>query len=79
MHLAEMKEAKMTRIVVQSEVAEQIRQSDGPIELVDDQGHRVGMVRRPPTEQEIEFAKARIGKKGPKFTIEEVIAKIEAL
>jgi hypothetical protein len=74
-----MKESKMTRIVVQSDIAEQIRQSDGQIELVDEQGSRVGIVRRPPTEEEIEFARARIGKRGPKFTIEEVIAKIEAL
>jgi hypothetical protein len=69
----------MTRIVVQSDVAEQIRQADGQIELIDDQGRRVGVVRRPPTEQEIQFAKARIGKNGPKFTVDEVIAKIEAL
>ena len=43
----------MIKIVVQSEIAEQIRHSDGPIELVDDQGMRVGVVRRPPTDQEI--------------------------
>ncbi|WP_425617825.1 hypothetical protein NA78x_001514 [Anatilimnocola sp. NA78] len=74
-----MKETEMTRIVVQSDVAELIRQSDGQIELVDDQGNSVGVVRRPPTAEEIEFAKGRIGKKGPKFTLEELIAKIEAL
>jgi hypothetical protein len=69
----------MTRIVVQSDLAEQIRQSDGQIELVDDQGRRVGLVRRPPTEEEIQFAKSRIGSCGPKFKTEELIAKIEAL
>lgn len=69
----------MIRIVVQSDLAEQIRQSDGHIELVDDQGQRVGVVKRPPTSDEIEFAKARVGSKGPKFTVEELIAKVEAL
>ncbi len=69
----------MIRIVVQSEIAEQIRHSEGPIELVDDKGMRVGVVRRPPTDQEIENAKSRVGSDGPKFTVAELIAKVEAL
>jgi len=69
----------MIRIVVQNDVAEQIRRSDGQIELVDGRGEHVGVVRRPPTEQEIEFAKRRVGSQGPKFTVDELIAKVEAL
>ena len=69
----------MDKIVIQNEVADQIRQSQGHIELVDSQGHCVGVVRRPPTDDEIVAAKARIGINGPKFTIDEVIAKVEAL
>ncbi len=69
----------MIRIVVQADVADQIRRSDGQIELVDDQGNRVGVVRRPPTENEIKFAKSRVGSTGPKVTVDELIAKIEAL
>lgn len=69
----------MIRVVVQNDIAEQIRQSDGQIELVDDQGRRVGVVRRPPTEQEVEFAKGRVGGTGPTFTVAELIAKVEAL
>ena len=69
----------MIRIVVQAEVADQIRRSDWRIELVDDQGNRVGVVRRPPTEDEIQFAKSRVGGSGPKFTVDELIAKGEAL
>jgi len=68
----------MIRIVVQAEVADQIRQSDGQIELVDERGHRMGVVRRPPTDDEIQFAKSRVGDKGPKFTIDQLIAKVEA-
>jgi hypothetical protein len=68
----------MTKIVVQSEIAEQIRQSEGPIELFDDQGTCLGTVHRPPTAEEIELAKQRSGKIGPKFTIEQLIAKVEA-
>lgn len=69
----------MIRIVVQTDVAEKIRGSDGQIELVDDQGLCVGIVRRPPTEREIQLAKSRVGRKGPKFTVDDLIAKVEAL
>ena len=69
----------MTRIVVQAEMADQIRRSEGQVELVDGLGNRVGVVRRPPTEDEIKFAKSRTSSEGPKFTVDEVIAKIEAL
>jgi hypothetical protein len=69
----------MIRIVVQSDVAERIRQSDGQIELVDDQGQHVGVVRRPPTAQEIEFAKGRARKASPTLSVDELIAKVEAL
>ncbi len=69
----------MIRIVVQADVADQIRRSDGQIELVDDQGNRVGVVRRPPTEDEIKYAKSRMGTEGPKFTVDELIAKVESL
>ena len=69
----------MIRIVIQAEVADQIRRSDGRIELVDAQGNRVGFVRRPPTDDEVKFAKSRVGSSGPKVTVDELIAKIEAL
>ena len=69
----------MIRIVVQTNIAEQIRQSDGHVELVDDQGNRVGVVRRPPTAEEVQFAKSRVGGSSPKFTIDELVAKVEAL
>ena len=69
----------MIRIVVHADVAEQIRRSDGHIELVDGQGNLVGIVRRPPTDEEIKYAKSRVGSKGPKFTVDELIAKVESL
>ena len=69
----------MIRIVVQNDVADQIRSSEGQIELVDHQGQHLGVIRRSPTAEEIRIAKARIGSTGPKFTIAELIAKVEAL
>ena len=69
----------MIRVIVQDDVAEQIRRSDGQVELVDAQGSRVGVVRRPPTREEIQYARSRVGSKGPKCTIDELVAKVEAL
>ncbi len=66
-------------IVVKADIAEQIRQSDGQVELIDDQGKRLGVVRRPPTEAEIKVAKSRVGSTGLKFSIAELIEKVEAL
>tara|TARA_R110002073_G_scaffold4918_1_gene31234 strand:+ start:200 stop:394 length:195 start_codon:yes stop_codon:yes gene_type:complete len=64
---------------VQADVADQIRRSDSQIELVDDKGNRVGIVRRPPTKEAIEYAKSRIGSTEPKCSVDELIAKVEAL
>jgi hypothetical protein len=69
----------MIRIVVQADVADQIRRADGQVELVDAEGNRVGVVRRPPTEDDIQYAKSRLGSEGPKVTVDELIAKVEAL
>lgn len=69
----------MIRIIVQADVADQIRRADGQVELIDDQGNRLGVVRRPPTAEEIAFAKSRVGSKGPKITIEELVAKVKTL
>jgi hypothetical protein len=69
----------MIRITVQADVADQIRNSGGQVELVDERGNRVGIVRRPPTDEEIQFAKSRMGTSGLKVTFDELIARVESL
>ncbi len=69
----------MIRITLQADLADQIRRSDGQVELVDEKGNRLGIVRRPPTDEEIQFAKSRMGSSGPKVTIDELIARVESL
>ena len=49
----------MSKIQVDQLIAEKIRNFEGPIELGDSNGQTVGVVRRPPTEAEIERAKQR--------------------
>ena len=69
----------MVQIIVKADVADQIRQADSQIELVDEKGNRLGIVRRPPTADEIQYAKSRMGKLGPKVTMDELIARVESL
>ena len=69
----------MIRIVVEPSMAEQIRRAEGQVELVDADGNRLGVVRRPPTEEEIQFAKSRVGRTGQKLTMDEVIATLDSL
>lgn len=69
---------EMTRIVVQSELAEQIRRSDGQIELVTKATAWDWCVAHQ-LKKRLSSRNDVSGKDGPKFTFEEVIAKIEAL
>lgn len=69
----------MIRITVQAVVADQIRRSDGRVELVDEKGNRLGIVQCPATDEEVQFAKSRMGTPGPKVTFDELIARVESL
>ena len=65
----------MTKLTVTEEIAERIRRSEGPIELVDSQGHTIGVVRRPPTETDIQRARERASK-GTRLTWAQMAAMI---
>ena len=68
----------MTRILVPDDVATQIRQSESPIELVDENGRTVGIVRRPPTESEISRAKSRASQDGKRLSWDQVVAIVKS-
>jgi hypothetical protein len=68
----------MTKIAVANEIADQIRRGEGPIELVDPTGQTVGIVRRPPTEAEIERARARASRGGQTLSWAEVKTRLRA-
>ncbi len=66
----------MTKVAIAEEIAERIRSSEGPIELVDSQGQTIGVVRRPPTEAEIERARSRASQDGKRLSWAQVAAKV---
>ena len=67
----------MTKISVPDDVAAQIRNSESPIELVDATGQTVGVVRRSPTESEIERAKNRACQDGKRLSWDQVVAMVQ--
>ena len=68
----------MTKVAIADEIADRIRSSEGPIELVDAQGQTIGVVRRPPTEAEIERARSRASQDGKRLSWAQVAAKVRA-
>ncbi|MGV3486304.1 MAG: hypothetical protein ACO1RT_17930 [Planctomycetaceae bacterium] len=66
----------MTKVAVAEEIAERIRNSEGPIELVDSRGQTIGVVRRPPTQAEIARARSRASKDGERLSWAQVAAKV---
>jgi hypothetical protein len=67
----------MTKVVVAEEVAVQIRMSEGPIELVDANGRAIGLVRRSPTEAEVERARSRASRGERWLSWDELVAKVK--
>jgi formylglycine-generating enzyme required for sulfatase activity len=66
----------MTKVSIAADVADQIRSGEGPIELVDANGQTIGIVRRPPTEAEIERARRRASHGGERLSWAQVMAKV---
>jgi hypothetical protein len=67
----------MTKIAIAEDVAARIRDSEGPIELVDSNGQTIGVVRRPPTMAEIERARSRASRDGKRLLWAQVVAKVK--
>ncbi len=74
--MGETMEPIMTKVTIAEEIAERIRRSEGPIELVDSHGQTIGVVRGPPSEAEIERARNRASKDGKRLSWAQVVAKI---
>jgi len=66
----------MTKVVVTEEVAAQIRMSEGPVELIDANGRAIGLVRRSPTEDEVERARSRASRGERRLPWDELVAHV---
>ena len=68
----------MTKIQIDPSTTKQILASEGPIELVDSNNQTIGVVRRPPTIDEIARAKQRSSQGGETLTWAQLMSKIRA-
>jgi hypothetical protein len=66
----------MIKIELDEKIVQQIRNGEGPIELVDGSGQTIAVVRRPPTPDEIARAKARASHGGQTLTWDELMTKV---
>jgi hypothetical protein len=69
----------MVQVVATSDQAKLFAESNESIEIVDSNGKRLGMVVRPPSDEDIRIAKSRIAKGGERHTTEEVVSHLRSL
>jgi hypothetical protein len=72
-----LQEYVMTKVAIAEEIAAQIRNGEGPIELVDPSGRTIGIVRRPPTQSEIDRARSRSSNCGQRLSWDQLVAKVK--
>ena len=72
------KEQDVTRIQNDPRIADQIRAGEGPIELIDSNGKMIGVVRRPPTDDEVARAKEHSSRGRQTLTRAQLMAKVSA-
>lgn len=67
----------MTKVAIAEEIAAQIRESEGPVELVDSNGQSIGVVRRPPSAADVERARSRASRDGERLSWTQVVEKVK--
>lgn len=69
----------MVQVVVTADQAKLLAESSDCIEMVDVRGKRLGTLLRPPSEEDAQIAKKRIGQVGKRYTTEEVVSHLRSL
>ena len=67
------------QIVETEELMGDLQSDDGIVEFVDPSGNRLGILVRPPSEEDIRIAKDRLLQGGKSYTTEEVVAHLRSL
>ena len=69
----------MPHIVVDDRQATIISQTAGTVEILDQQGNRLGYVAHPFTDEDVDVAQRRLQSKEPRFTTQEVLNHLRSL
>jgi hypothetical protein len=69
----------MIRIILNDEQAKAAQLATETVELLDQRGHLVGYVSRPPQESTVAEARRRANSAGPWYTTQQVLEHLESL
>ncbi len=69
----------MVQIIASGQLLRELEKGEVVIEFVDANGKRLGTLVRPPGEEDIQIAKARLAVNGKRFTTDEVVAHLRSL
>jgi hypothetical protein len=69
----------MVQIVATKEFARQLANMEGVVELIDENGNRLGVLTRPPSDEDIRIAKERRDANTPGMTTVELVQRLNAI
>ena len=69
----------MVQIVATNEFAKQLANMEGVVELVDENGNRLGVLTRPPSDEDVRIAKERRAANKPAMTTAELVKRLNAI
>jgi len=69
----------MVQVIATAEQAKLLTESQERVEIVDANGKSLGMIVRPPSEDDLRIAKRRIEQGGTRYTTDEVISHLRSL
>ena len=68
----------MVQIIATDELAKQLQNMEGIVELVDANGNRLGMLTRPPSDEDVRIANERRAANRAGMTTDELVQRLKA-
>ena len=68
----------MVQIVASDELARQLEETEGIVEVVDASGKRLGTLTRPPSADDIRIANGRRARNSPGMSTDELVRRLSA-
>ncbi len=69
----------MVQLVTTNEFAKQLASMEGVVELVDENGNRLGVLTRPPSDADVRIAKERRAANQPGVTTADLVQRLSAI
>jgi hypothetical protein len=69
----------MVQVVVTADQARLMTESHESVEIVDENGRRLGTVVRPPNDEDVRIARQRVDQSGNRYSTAEVVSHLQSL